>query len=130
MVLDRISSLTEPDVLRLIRAHVEGCFPKTCSNCQKVYPTYREYLLSTERVGVPMSYDIEMGNWWPASSHGNIAFANCSCGNTLAITSQGMPLGQIWQILHWVKTEAKLRDVKTQDVICYIRDVVEGKAVL
>jgi hypothetical protein len=120
--------MTEADVIRVIREHVEGLFPKTCNACQKVFPNYRDYLLNTERVGVPISYDIELGDLKPKHSSGNFALANCRCGNTLVISSRGMPLTQIWGILYWVKMETHRRGVKTEEVVCYLRDTVERQA--
>jgi len=122
--------LTEADAIRLTLAHVESLFPKTCNKCNKVFENYREYLLNTERAGVPLSYDIELDNWTPINSSGNVALANCRCGNTLAISSHGMPLMQIWQILNWVRIETKKRGVKTQDIMCYLRDEVEKNALI
>jgi len=98
-----LPKLTEDEVVRFISEHVEGLFPKTCNKCQKIYPTYREYLLQTKRIGIPLSYDIELGNWKPTRSTGNLALANCHCGSTLAISSSGMPLTRIWQILRFFR---------------------------
>ena len=120
--------MSETEVIRVIREHVEGLFPKTCNACKKVFPNYREYLLNTSRLGNPVSYDMELGNLRPENASGNIALANCRCGNTLVISSSGMPLIQIWQILSWVKAETSRRGVKTQEVICYLRDTVEKQA--
>ena len=123
-----LPKLTEADVVRIIYEHVQGFFPKTCNKCQKVFSTYREYLQQTEHAGKPVSFDIELGNWRPTHSAGNLALANCRCGNTLAISSSGMPLIQIWQILNWVRVETKQRGVKSEEIICQLRDLVESKA--
>ena len=120
--------MTEADVIRVIHEHVEGLFPKTCQGCGRVFPNYRDYLQNTEHVGIPLSYDIQLNNWQPGNSSGNVALANCHCGSTLAISSKGMPLSQIWQVLYWVKVESHRRKVKTDVIICYIRDEVEKKA--
>jgi hypothetical protein len=122
--------MTEADIMRVIREHVDRQFPKKCRACQKVFLDYRDYLLNTQHQGNPVSWDIEMDNWKPADSSGNFALANCRCGNTLVISSSGMPLMQIWKILHWVKMESLRRGVKIEEIICYIRDTVEQKALV
>ena len=121
-------NMSEADLIWVIRKHVEGLFPKTCSVCHRVFPNYRDYLRNTKRCGVPISYDLELNDLKPKRSSGNIALADCSCGNTLTISSEGMPLMQIWQILYWVKMESLRRGVKTEEIICYIRDTVENQA--
>jgi hypothetical protein len=120
--------MTEADVIQVIYEHVAGLFPKTCQGCGKVFPNYRNYLLNTEHAGIPLSYDIQLNNWQPDNSSGNVALANCRCGSTLAISSKGMPLSRIWEILYWVRMESRRRGVKADVIICYIRDVVEKKA--
>ncbi|HEY4416284.1 MAG TPA: hypothetical protein VGO57_11370 [Verrucomicrobiae bacterium] len=120
--------MSEADVIWVIRKHVEGLFPKTCNVCQRVFPDYQNYLQNTTHRGVPISYDLALGDLRPKHSSGNIALANCGCGNTLTISSAGMPLMRIWQILYWVKMESLRRGVKIEDMICYIRETVENQA--
>ena len=116
------SNLTEADVLRLIRKHVESLFPKTCSNCQRVYANYREYALNTQPLAQPVSYHAELGDWKPTEAAGNLSLANCSCGTTLAIGSETMPLDQLWPVLLWVKTETERRGISQQDLLGKLRD--------
>ncbi len=118
--------MIEAEMMRIILEHVYKQFPKKCNNCQRVFSSYRDYLLHTERVGVPISYDLELDDLNPDHSSGNIALANCSCGNTIAISSSGMPLTQIWRILAWVKLESSRRGVSKEVIVCHIRDTVEN----
>jgi hypothetical protein len=121
-------SMTEPQMMQAILEHVNKQFPKRCNCCRRVFLNYQDYLLNTEHAGVPVSYDLEMNDLKPRVSSGNLALANCHCGNTLAISSKGMSLKYIWQILLWVKMEASRRGVSQEVIICYIRDTVEKMA--
>jgi hypothetical protein len=125
---DNLPNLTEAEVVRVIRKHIGGLFPRTCPNCKQVFLTYREYLLNTKPIGSPLSYDIELGDWKPAHSSGNLSLANCHCGTTLALSSDGMPLTQIWQVLNWIKIETERRGVQTQEVLGYLRGEVSKQA--
>jgi len=120
--------MTEAQMMQVIFEHVNKQFPKRCNCCQRVFLDYRDYLLNTKHTGVPISYDLEMNDLEPQVSNGNIALANCHCGNTLAITSSGMSLKHIGQILLWVKMEAYRRGVSQEVIICHIRDTVEKMA--
>jgi hypothetical protein len=57
------SPMTEAEVVKTLREHFEGLFPKVCPNCKRCYTTLREYILITKRLGQSMSYDAELGNW-------------------------------------------------------------------
>jgi hypothetical protein len=128
MMPDDVPDLTEADVVRVIREHIEGLFPRTCPNCKQDFATYLEYLRYTKPIGFPLSYDIELDDWKPAHSSGNLSLANCRCGNTLALSSDGMPLTRIWQVLNWIKIETERRGVKTQDILVYLREEVRKQA--
>src|SRR5271169_6547346 len=113
--------MTEAEVVRIMREHLEGLFPKVCSNCSRRFATLREYLLATTHVGPAMSYDAEMGNWTPLRPLGTLTYANCPCGNTLALSSDGMSLSQLWSLLRWAKLETKRRGLSPQDLLDYLR---------
>ena len=54
--------MTEAEVVRIMREHLEGQFPKVCNTCKRRYATLREDPLNTQTVG-PASYDAEVGDW-------------------------------------------------------------------
>ena len=116
--------MTEAEVVRIMREHLEGLFPKVCPVCQRRYATLREYLLTTETVGPAMPYDAEAGNWNPPDSAGTMTFANCPCGNTLALTSEGMPLGKLWSLLNWARKETQKRKMTPQELLNHLREVI------
>src|ERR1035441_2835492 len=43
--------MTEAEVIRAMRGHLEGQFPKVCPACQRRFAALREYLLTTEHLG-------------------------------------------------------------------------------
>lgn len=116
--------MTEADVIQAMREHLEGLFPKTCPNCQRVYGTLREYLQITTHRGQPMPYDAQAGDWQPLRPVGTMTFANCPCGSTLALSSQGMPLPQLWRLLKWAKSETGRRGMNPQELLSYLRDEI------
>jgi hypothetical protein len=101
--------VTEGDVIRIMREHLEGLFPKVCPACGRHFATLRDYLLVTTHVGSAVSYGAEMGDWRPLEALGTMTSANCPCGNTLTLSSDGMPLPQLWSLLHWARGELQRR---------------------
>jgi hypothetical protein len=124
---DKAPPVTEAEVIRMIHRHIEGLFPRTCPKCKRLFPTYRDYLLGTRHIGTPVSYDIEFDDLRPAQAGGNLSLANCSCGNTIALSSAGMPLRQIWQVLAWVKSEAEKRQVPVEKILTHLRTEVSKR---
>ena len=78
--------MTEAEVVRAMRAHLESQFPKVCAHCKRRYATLREYLRETKTLGDALPLDAQLGDWQPEQPSGTVTMANCSCGNTLALT--------------------------------------------
>jgi hypothetical protein len=116
--------MTEAEVVSIMREHLEGQFPKVCNACKRHYATLREYLLNTETVGPAIPYDVEMGDWNPLRPVGTMTFANCPCGNTLALTSEGMPLLQLWSLLNWARHETNRRGLTPHELLNHLRDKI------
>jgi hypothetical protein len=53
-----------------------------------------------------------------------MSYANCPCGTTLALSSQGMPLPQLWMLLAWARLETKRRGLSPQELLNYLRDEI------
>lgn len=116
--------MNEADVIRQMRAHLEGLFPKTCPNCQRTYATLRQYLQVTTHQGSAIPYDAMAGNWQPWKPIGTVTLANCPCGSTLALTSHGMPLPQLWRLLSWARGETQRRGMSPQELLNYLREEI------
>lgn len=116
--------MNEAEVIRQIREHLDGFFPKYCMNCGRSFDSLREYLQSTTFLGPTMPYDAMSGDWQPVNPIGTAAFANCPCGNTLSLTSTGMPRKQLWLLMDWAKKETSKRHMTLQELLNYLRDEI------
>lgn len=116
--------MTDAEVVRTMREHYEGLFPKTCPKCETHYATVRDYVLRTQPAGPAISYDAELGDWAPANPLGTFASGNCTCGTTLALSTAGLPLPKLHAVLHWLKTETEKRDVTPVQLIEWVRDEI------
>jgi hypothetical protein len=121
--------MTYLEALEIVRRHFESLFPKSCSTCGRRFASLREYILSTRRVGQAISYDAELGDWQTQQPIGSLAFANCSCGSTLVLSTEGMPLPQRQALLAWVREEAERQHVMPSELLERIRNDL-GKEVL
>lgn len=117
-------AVTDAEAVQIMRAHLEGLFPKICPTCRRCFSTLRDYVLNTERVGTTISFDAEMGQWDTKSPIGTVAHANCRCGTTLALTSDGIPLEQMKLLLDWARTETRRRNLSLQQLLDLARDEI------
>ena len=97
------SVLTDEEAAARTVEVLDRQFPKQCAACRCVYPTLRHYIQNTRRIGAVQAPDATSGDWEPQDPSGVLGFANCPCGSTLALTSDGMGLVTMWQILRWVR---------------------------
>lgn len=116
--------MTEAEVIRAMRNHLESLFPKTCTNCQRTFAHLREYLMVTTHQGPPIPYDAQAGDWQPLRPLGTVTLANCPCGSTLALSSHGMSLPQVWRLLNWARIETKRRNMTPQQLLTHLRDEI------
>ena len=116
--------MTETEVVKSVIEHLEGLFPKVCRNCNRRYDTLREYICVTTNIGPPISYDAECGNWTPTKPIGALVFANCPCGSTLTLGSEGMAHAQTLALLEWMKAETQRRCVSASELMEHLRVLV------
>lgn len=116
--------MREAEVVAATRKHLEGHFPLVCPLCQHRYPTLREYLLNTEHQGDAIPFDAELGIWRPQRPIGTVTLANCRCGNTLGLSSEGLPLIQLWRLLSWARIETQRREQTPRELLNYLREVI------
>lgn len=111
----------ESQAIDLIVRHLLTLFPKSCPNCRRRFENLRDFFLNTIPVGDVVSFDLENGEVRPNDPVGTIALSNCPCGSTLALTSEGMPLPHLWEVLGWAKQEAQDRGIAPAEFIQYAR---------
>ena len=121
--------LTEAEVIRFIRAHLESQFPKLCSACKRSYGSFREFLMVTKPVGSTWSYDAELNDWNPLRPLGTTTCANCPCGNTLSLTSEGMPVLRLWPLMNWARVETQRRGQTVEQLLNYLREEIRKQVV-
>lgn len=119
--------MTDAEVLQVVRRHFESLFPKTCSTCGRRYATIQEYILTTKRLGSARSYDADMGDWKTASPLGSLVYADCPCGSTLALSTDGMALPQQQALLAWVRMETQRRGVTPTALLDGLRDTIRAQ---
>ena len=122
--------MTDGEIIQMMREHFEGLFPKVCSKCGRRFATLREYILDTQRIGGTISYDAERDDWETTQPIGAVAHANCPCGTTMALTTEGMPISQIHLVLKWVKEETERRGLSSEELIGYVRDEIRKRVLI
>lgn len=120
-------AITDDELIQIMREHFEGLFPKVCNNCGRNFATLREYILNTNRLGGSVSYDAETGDWETTQPLGGVAVANCSCGTTLALSTEGMPLSKIHLVLEWIRVESERRSLSPMKLLEYVRSEVRKR---
>jgi len=118
--------MTEDDVVRIVRAYIEGLFPKTCTKCGRQFVSLREYLQQTTHVGSP-TFDEEINGQRLAEPLGPMSLANCQCGTTLTIDSDGIPRELMAELLTWARSEASRRSVTIPDVLHTLRERIDAQ---
>lgn len=117
--------MNEDDVVAVVRAHIETKFPKVCSKCGRTFASLKEYLQSTTHVGSPISYDADLKKWRPRQPVGTLSFANCRCGTTLAVSSDGMGLIVMWRLLRWARRESARRKISVGELLVGVREKID-----
>jgi hypothetical protein len=120
--------MTEEEFIRLNYEHYASLFPRTCTSCGRRFASLREYIQATTPVGATISYDAELGEWKTTQPLGAAALANCPCGSTLALTTEGIPLEDIQRMLEWMKAETAKRGVTSAELLGYVREQVRKRA--
>lgn len=116
--------MNDDDIIRLAHDHFAALFPKSCTNCGRRFETLRDYVLATSRVGATIAYDAELADWKTEKPLGAAALANCPCGSTLALTTEGMPLETIHEMLEWIRLETERRGVTAAELVGEVREGV------
>ena len=119
--------MNEAELIEVALDHISSKFPKECKCCGKCYESFVDFARHTTYVGDPISYDAEEGDWKPLNPIGTIGMANCSCGSTLAISTDGMDLATLWKVMHWVRGESKRRGISGGELLIELRTKIDSR---
>jgi hypothetical protein len=114
----------------LVRAHVEGKFPKTCNMCERVFANLPDYIRNTRHAGQPVSYDAALEDWTPEEPIGTYALALCACGTSLTIDSSGMSLATLWRLMRFARSESRRLSVTVPEFLAGIRTELERQVLV
>jgi len=117
--------MTEDDAVRIVRAYIEGLFPKVCPKCGRQFDSLREYLTTTTHLGSPNVF--ESARQASENPLGPIAHATCICGNTLTIGSEGIPKAQLIELITWARAEAERRSIDLTQLLREFRDRIDAE---
>jgi hypothetical protein len=117
-------TLTEDDVVRIVRSYIEGLFPKVCPKCGRQFDSLRGYLQSTKHLGSPYLYEAA-GDDLAANPLGPVALATCLCGYTLTIGSGGIPKDQLVALIEWARVESQTRSIRPNALLRQLRDRID-----
>ena len=117
--------LTDQQAMEIVKAHVEGQFPRRCTCCGREYATLTEWVEVTAPVGDPISYDAEHEEWRPAEEDGTMALSNCPCGSTLALSSKGIGIVNMWRLLFWARDRSKQRGISVSELLGWLRGEID-----
>lgn len=115
--------MNDADIIGPLLTHCEGQFPKACA-CGRKFATLREYIRDTVPIGDAISYDAASSDWSPTQPLGALALANCPCGSTLAVSTEGMSLETRHRVLAWIRSEMTQRGVTAKVVAGAIREKI------
>jgi hypothetical protein len=118
--------MNEDDVIRFVRAYIEGLFPKVCTKCGTRFESLHEYLKLTTHIGAPIFYDT-VGGKPIAEPMGPMSYANCRCGTTLTIDSEGIPPAQMAALLEWAREESSKRSITIRALLTHIRGRIDAE---
>ncbi len=120
--------MTEDDVIQTLYEHFKSLFPRVCPKCSRRFVTLRGYIQITKRIGLPVCYDVKLGHPGTELPIGSLAMANCPCGSTLSLTTEGIPLPVRLELLNWVMIEKDRRGVSSSELLEYLRDEIRKRA--
>src|SRR5262245_13002215 len=118
-------SMTEDDVVLIVRSYIEGLFPKVCPKCGRQFNSLRDYLQWTTHMGSPHFFEPDRDGPSAGSPLGPITHATCLCGNTLTIGSSGMPKDQLIELIDWARAESQARAISPTELLRDLRDRID-----
>ena len=120
--------MTPDEVVQLLHRHFAGLFPKVCTNCGRRFDSLAEYIRITTPRGAPVSFDADLEDWDTKQPIGSLAYADCPCGNTLALGTDSMALPTRLELLDWIRQQCRDRQVGPSEVLEGLRQRIRDAA--
>ena len=118
--------MTEDDVVRIVRAYIEGQFPRSCPTCGRRFGSLREYLENTTHLDSPVLYHETGDNH--AHELGPMSLANCNtCGTTMTVGSRDIPRVQMAELMRWARRESAQHQISLQQVLHHVRELIDAQ---
>lgn len=109
-------------VVATIIEHFSSLFPMPCPSCARRFETYDDFLEAMKPLGVPISYDAELGGWAEDEFLGTAVLFNCECKTTLSLGFDTMDRDLYRQILQWMQAEVATSEKSLQEVLRQLQD--------
>ena len=119
--------LSDQDVVRTVRAHLESKFPKDCQSCGRRYTCLADYLLRTTHVGHPVSIDDPNHQNESRPLFGAISYADCRCGSTMSLSSKGLDRMTMWRLLQWAALSMARRGMSIGEILSDLRRRIDAE---
>ena len=119
--------MTEAEATAIVLRHFESLFPKRCAVCGREFASLRHYIEVTSPVGHPRSYDADFGDWDTTAPLGSLALANCPCGSTLAVSTDGMDAAMHGELLQWLKAETERQGRSPSEILDRMRATIRAQ---
>ncbi len=117
--------MNENELIEIVHTYISTKeFPKQCGKCGKLYDTFGDYIKCTVDVGLLTEHDADLENWDPAELIGELALSNCSCGNTLSISTMKMPQQAFLSLMLWIKLEALQQKIPVQSLLKQLKQKI------
>lgn len=120
--------MTEQDVIDIIVNHMENLFPLSCMNCNKLFHSYKDFLLHSERLGPPNAYDEKFHldkRFIVLKPMGPHTDYSCKCGHMIRIGSTGMKKMRLLKIMFWSRNERRKRNISINKLLVEISQKVD-----
>ena len=118
--------LSDVEVVGIVRKHIESKFPKECGVCGRRFASLAEYLRGTTHVGDPVSGD-SIDKPLRTRPVGTLSYASCPCGTTLIISSAGLDVFTMRNLMKWARATAAEHRISLRQVLANLRERIDAQ---
>lgn len=112
-------------LVQLILKSFERLFPRKCHCCGKVFQSYQDFIINTNQLAEPVTYDQDFFEGkMKISFLGVLKFHNCECGDTIALKSYEPNPIKMLEIMLWVRSEHRRTGKTINEMLKYYNSKV------